>query len=473
MMNEIEFDMAVIGGGSGGYAAARTATAAGKKVVVVDGADELGGLCILKGCMPSKSLIESANRNLVVREGEEFGIEVPSSTVNTHAIIERKRALIKEFADYRAEQLEDGRFTLLRGHASFADAHTIEVVDKDSAEIRTITAKSIIVATGSSIFAPDIPGLEEHGYLTSDDVLDLKDVPASLVVLGGGAIALEMAHYFEAIGREVTVIQRSEHLLTGMDVDLADELEAALTARTMKIECGTQLTKVEKTADGKKCVVYQKSGKEHVVEAEEILMALGRKPNTIKLNLENAGVEVNRRGGIEVGLNMQSSAPHIFACGDVCSPYEIVHIAIEQGEMAAENAIKLSELGAAAELREMDYRLKLYGIFTEPQVAAVGMTELEAKSLERDVIVETYPFNDHGKSMIKGCEHGFVKLIGDAKTKEILGGSVVGPEAAELIHEIVVAMAFKATAGQLAVIPHYHPTLSEIWTYPAEEIADA
>lgn len=472
-MNENEFDVAVIGGGSGGYAAARTATAAGKKVVVIDGAEELGGLCILKGCMPSKSLIESANRNLVVREAKGFGINVTASSVNSHAIIERKRKMIKEFADYRAEQLEDGRFKLLRGHASFVDGNTLEVVHRDTAAVETVIAKSIIVATGSSISAPNIPGLEEHGYLTSDDVLDMVDLPDSIVVLGGGAIALEMAHYFEAIGKDVTVIQRSEHLLTGMDVDLADELEAALTARTMKIVCGTQLKQIEKSADGKKRVVYEKSGVEHSIDTDDILMALGRKPNTSSLRLENAGVSVNKRGGIEVGLNMQSSATHIFACGDVCSPYEIVHVAIEQGEMAAENAMLLADGGNHSELKEMDYRLKLYGIFTEPQVAAVGMSEIEAKTLGRDVIVETYPFNDHGKSMIKGCEHGFVKLIGDAKTKEILGGSVIGPEAAELIHEIVVAMAFRSTAGQLAVIPHYHPTLSEIWTYPAEEIADA
>jgi pyruvate/2-oxoglutarate dehydrogenase complex dihydrolipoamide dehydrogenase (E3) component len=468
-MSAYDFDVAILGGGSGGYAAARTAAAAGKKVVVIDGADELGGLCILRGCMPSKALIESANRNLVVREGSTFGIDVASSSIQMEKIIERKRRLIDEFAEYRAEQLQDGRFELLRGFGRFVDAHTLAVdVDGDS---RELSAHTIIIATGSSIFVPAIPGLKESGYLTSDDILDLVDLPDSIVVLGGGAIALEMAHYMEGLGKQVTVIQRSKNMLSGMDVDIADELEAALTTRTMQIECGTELVSVELTEDGLKRVVYHKAGKQFQVEAQEILVALGRKPNTHGLDLGNAGVALNEKGGVEVGSEMQSSAKHIFACGDVASPYEIVHIAIEQGELAAENAMKFMD--GEAGLGKIDYRLKLYGIFTEPQVASVGMTEIEARQLGREVLVETYPFNDHGKSMIHGSEHGFVKLIADAQSKEILGGAVVGPEAAELIHEIVVAMSFRATAGQLAQIPHYHPTLSEIWTYPAEDLADA
>ncbi|MEO1856559.1 MAG: NAD(P)/FAD-dependent oxidoreductase [Rubritalea sp.] len=470
MTTNIEFDMAVIGGGSGGYAAARTAAAAGKKVAVIDGADELGGLCILSGCMPSKALIESANRNLVVREASEYGINVTSSKVNQESVIERKRALIKDFSDYRSEQLQDGRFELIRGHAAFSDPNTLEVQLRDGGST-TVKAKTFILATGSSVFVPEIPGLHEHGYLTSDDVLDMVDTPDSLVVLGGGAIALEMAHYFEAIDKEVTVIQRSAHLLTGMDVDLADELEAALTSRTMMIECDTQLLRVEKTSDGKKRVIYAKNGVEKFVDADAILAATGRKPNTAHLAAELAGIELNSKGGVVVGLNMQTTMSHIFSCGDVCSPYEIVHIAIEQGELAAENAIKFME--GKSDFGKMNYRLKLYGIFTEPQIAAVGLTEIDAKAEARPVIVETHPFNDHGKSMIHGSKHGFVKLICDAKTKEILGGAVVGPEAAELIHEVVVAMAFHSTAGQFAKIPHYHPTLSEIWTYPAEEIDES
>lgn len=466
---ENEFDMAVIGGGSGGYAAARTGAAAGKRVVVIDGAEELAGLCILRGCMPSKTLIESANRNLVIREAAEFGIEVAPGKVDTKKVIARKRQLIKEFQDYRVEQLQDGRFELIRGVAQFLDAETLEVTLRENGEKRTIKAKTTIIATGSGIFVPEIAGLKEVGFVTSDDILDDEKVPESIIVLGGGAIALEMAHFYEAIGREVTVIQRSAHLLTGADHDVADELEAALNARTMKIFCGTELKRFEREGD-KKVAVFQHEGEEKRVVAAEILCALGRHANTKNLGCEHAGV-ILRKDKVKVHRSMQSSAPNIFAAGDVCGPHEIVHLAVEQGEMAAENAMKF--LAGESDFLEMDYRLVLYGIFTEPQVATVGLSEMDAARLEREVIVATYPFNDHGKSIVHGSQHGFVKLIADAKTKEILGGAIVGPQGAELIHEIVVAMAFHATADQLAKIPHYHPTLSEIWTYPAEELAEA
>lgn len=465
-----EYDVAVIGGGSGGYAAARTAAAAGMKVVVIDGAEELGGLCILRGCMPSKMLIESANRNIVIREAEEFGLKVEGSSVDTKKIIERKRWLIDDFSSYRAGQLQDGRFDLLRGFARFEDTTTLHVQLRDGGE-QMVQAKTTIIACGSSIFVPDIPGLKETGYLTSDDVLDKEDAPESVIVLGGGAIALELAHYYDGIGKKVTVIQRSEHLLTGMDHDVADELEAALTHRGLEIYCGTKLVQVE-AQNGQKKVIFEHGGETKEISAEEILVALGRKAATDKLALDKAGVALNK-DKVRVEASMQTTAPNIFAAGDVCGPYEIVHIAIEQGEKAAENAMMYLRGCDTTEYQLMDYRLKLYGIFTEPQVATVGITEIEAEREGRAIIAETYPFNDHGKSMVHGSKHGFVKLIGDAKTKEILGGAVVGPEGTELIHEIVVAMSFRATAGQLARIPHYHPTLSEIWTYPAEDIVDA
>lgn len=463
------YDIAILGGGSAGYAAARTAHELGMRTVVIDGAEELSGLCILRGCMPSKTLIETANRALAIREAAQFGIDVEKSTVSPDRIIERKRDLIGEFRDYRSGQLQDGRFDLIRGHARFLDSETLEVTLRERGDPVIVQARTTVIATGSNIFVPDIEGLEETGYLTSDDVLDRKDTPDSIIVLGGGAIALEMAHYYDGIGKKVTVIQRSDHLLTGMDHDLADTLQAAFEARDMEIFCGTQITKVS-SANGMKCVQFTHQGETHTVEAHEVLCALGRKPNTGSLDTENAGIELDR-GKIAVNPAMQSSQPNIFGAGDVASPHEIVHIAIEQGEIAARNAHR--QLNGSNDQEQIDYRLKLYGIFTEPQIAAVGISELEAADEGRKVLVETYPFNDHGKSMVHGTEHGFVKLIADAESKEILGGSVIGPEATELIHEIVVAMAFHATAGQLAKVPHYHPTLSEIWTYPAEDISEA
>lgn len=458
------FDFVVLGGGSAGYAAARTAHDLGLKTAVIDGSKDLGGLCILRGCMPSKTLIESANRNRTLHRASEFGLRASGLEVKGAEIIERKRRLIAEFADYRAEQLEDGRFELIRGKGKFVDSTKVEVSMRDGGT-QIVESKTWLIATGSVIFAPQLPGLEEVGYLTSDDVLDLSEIPESIVVLGGGPIALEMAHYLEGVGSKVTVIQRSPHTLKSMDADLAEVVETASRERGIDVFCGTKLLRVE---EGKK-VFFEHEGEEKCAEAAEILAALGRKPATASLDLAAAGVDENR-GRVVTDSNQQTSASNIFAAGDVCGPLEVVHLAIEQGEAAAHNAA--IQLSKAEGEKHMDYRLKLFGVFTEPQVAMVGATEAELKAEGRNYKAETFPFDDHGKSMVMGETHGFVKLIADSSTGEILGGSVVGPEAVDLIHEIVVAMHFRSTAAQLAKVPHYHPTLSEIWTYPAEDLAD-
>ncbi len=473
MSSSKHYDFIVIGGGSAGYAAARSAVEKGLHTAVIDGAETLGGLCILRGCMPSKTLIESADRYRSIRHAAEFGLRSTEHAVLPAEIIARKRRLIGEFAEYRQEQLEDGRFTLIRGRASFSSAHTVTVEPLDANDAPfEVDFKTACIAAGSVIAEPDFPGLKEAGYLTSDDVLDLETPPDSVAVLGGGAIALEMACYFEGIGKDVTVIQRSDHVLSGTDYDVADALTEAMRERGMTIFTGTSLKSFEKNDAGKKIVHFEHNSTPITVEAGEILLALGRHPNTKGLALKAAGIELSPSGRhVSANAEMATSAPHIFAAGDICGPHEVVHTAIQQGENAAHNAAVF--LGKAEGSKSIDYRLKLYGIFTHPNVATVGISELEAKAHGRAVEVATYPFDDHGKSMVRGETAGFVKMIADATTGELLGAAVIGPEAVELIHELVVALYFHATAEQLVNIPHYHPTLSEIWTYPAEDIAEA
>ncbi|NNE91431.1 MAG: NAD(P)/FAD-dependent oxidoreductase [Verrucomicrobiales bacterium] len=463
-----DYDHLVLGGGSAGYAAARTAHELGLKTAVVDGAETLGGLCILRGCMPSKTLIESSNRMRSMRRSKEFGLWANDFGFDAGAINDRKRKLIDEFASYRQEQLTDGRFDLIRGTAEFIDEHTVRVGGE-----KEITFATALIATGSVITRIPIDGLEETGYWTSRDVLDAREYPDSIVVLGGGAIALEMACFFEGLGIEVTVIQRSAQVLSGSDRDVADAVEKAMSeADNCTVYTGTKLLRVEES-DAGKTVCFEHDGEEKSVTAGEILQALGRSPNTAGLGLEAAGIETQSDGKkVKVNSEMATSQPHVFAAGDVCGPYEIVHIAIEQGEISAQNAAVFLDQASAESKREIDYRLKLLGIFTHPEVATVGLSEEEAEKEGRKVIVDSYPFDDHGKSMVKGETHGFVKLIADAETNELVGGAVVGPDAVDLIHEIAVAMHFNATAADLAKVPHYHPTLSEIWTYPAEELAE-
>ena len=461
------FDFVVIGGGSAGYAGAATAAGLGLRTAIVEGGADVGGLCILRGCMPSKTLLESAHRAEAIRRAGEFGLHAEFIAANGPAIRARKRGLIAGFADYRRGQLEDGRFEFIRGCAAFTDPHTIEVRLRNGG-LRRLTARAFLIATGSAVQCPDVPGLRETGAWSSDDVLDADTIPASVVVLGGGAIALELASYYAGVGSKVTVIQRSEQVLKETDADVAEAATEALAARGIVIHLGTTLLRAERTDTGKR-VVFRHGDDELTADGDQIICALGRRPLLDGLAADLAGIAIER-GSIRADATQQCGAPHLFAAGDVCGPHEVVHIAIQQAEIAARNAARvLRKLGGEPE--RIDYRLKLFAVFTHPEIACVGLTERECAEQGIAVRVAKYLFADHGKAMVRGETHGFVKLIVERDSRRILGAACVGPEASELIHEVAVAMHFHATAGDLARIPHYHPTLSEIWTYPAEELA--
>jgi pyruvate/2-oxoglutarate dehydrogenase complex dihydrolipoamide dehydrogenase (E3) component len=462
------YDFVVIGGGTAGYTAASTAAALGLKTLCVDGGKEVGGLCILRGCMPSKTLIESANRFLTLRRAEEFGLSAGHLGYDARAIIARKRRLIGEFADYRAQQLRKGPFDFERGIAEFIDPHTLRIRALVGGE-RIVRAKTAVITTGSIINTIDLPGLQEIGFVYSDLALDSMRIPKSVILLGGGAIALEFAHFYEALGTKVTMLQRSSQVLKGADADVAEAAVSALRHRGVEVICGTKLLRAERGGSAKR-IVYEKGSRESFVEAEEVFYALGRLAFVDGLNLDAAGVKGTDTCPIQSNAAMQTSQPHIFTAGDATGMHEVVHIAIQQAGVAARNAARVLN---GEQPEEIDYRLKLFCIFCEPQIARIGLTEKEAAERGINVRVAKYRFADHGKSMIRGETDGFVKLIVEAATGEIVGGAVVGPEGAELIHEISVAMHFRATAATLAAIPHYHPTLSEIWTYPAEELAPA
>jgi pyruvate/2-oxoglutarate dehydrogenase complex dihydrolipoamide dehydrogenase (E3) component len=465
------YDFIVIGGGSGGYAAARTAHSLGLSVAVIDGAEELAGLCILRGCMPSKTLIESADRNLSIRRAAEFGLNAQALGADIRAIRDRKRTLIADFASYRQQQLEDGRFALYRGYASFVDSHTVDVVPRDGAASFQVSGKTFCIATGSVPYVPPIPGLAETGFWTSDDLLDAESLPDSFAVLGGGAIALEMAHYLEGVGRQVTLIQRGTQFFTGLDPECSAVIEKAYTHRGMTCRLGTSIHKiVTGEGDGKKHITFLHGDQERVLAVDQVLVAMGREACTDGLNLQAAGVSLAKKK-IAIQPTMQSSQPHIFAAGDVCSLLDVVHIAIQQGEIAARNAHRLIQ-GRPVE-EKADYRLRLFGVFSHPQVAAVGADEGDLKEAGTPYVSASYPFDDHGKSMCMGETEGFVKMLAHRQTGEILGATCVGPQATELIHEVVIAMHYRAKVQEFMLIPHYHPTLSEIWTYPAEECAEA
>jgi len=455
-----DFDIVVIGGGSGGYAAARTARQAGLRVAVVDGSEKLGGLCILRGCMPTKTLLHAADVLHTARHhAADLGIIIPEAAYDWKKVFARKEFLVADWAGYRAEQLEDEHLHLVRKTARFADAHTLEFDDGT-----TLTSAHFVIATGSVVAAPPIPALAEIGCIDSDDALALDAPPKSMIVLGAGPVALEFAQFFARFDVKVTVIQRSAHVLSPFDTDAAEVVETVLRREGLDVFTGTRLLDAA-AGPGGKSVTFEHQGEAKTVTAETVLLAIGRSPNTATLALANAGVGTDKSGRILVNARQQSSAPHIFAAGDCCGPHEVVHLAVRQGEIAAHN------IANPGDPLEMDYRLMINVVFTEPQVATVGLTEKQCQAAGIDYRSASYPFGDHGKSVIFGANDGFVKMIADAKSGEILGAACVGPHGGELIHEVMVAMHSRMTAREFALLPHYHPTLAEIWTYPADDLA--
>jgi pyruvate/2-oxoglutarate dehydrogenase complex dihydrolipoamide dehydrogenase (E3) component len=449
-------DVIVIGGGSAGYAAARTARDAGADVAIVD-QGPLGGLCILRGCMPTKAILRSAEVAALLRRTKEFGLSPVSAHVDLSAIVDRKDRLVCEFADYRIQQLQDPRFTLYHSRAVFLSPH--EIVAGDA----VLSAGSFIVATGSRPREVPIPGLFPAGYFTSDTILDLRTQPGSLIVLGGGAVALELSQFFARLGTKVTILQRGPRLLSEMDDDVGRAIETALIDEGIDVVTGTQLLRVTRDTAGK-TVWAMKDGRERCYVGQEILQALGRQPNIEGLRLDLADVTVDG-GRIVVDGAMRTSQAHIYAVGDVNDLTPIVHLAIQQGEVAAYNATH-----ADRPAQTIDHRLDVEVVFTDPQVAVLGLNEVCAKADKIPYLTASYPFADHGKALCLGATQGFAKLLAAPQTGEILGAQIVGPEAGELIHELIAVMYYRGTATDLLRMPHYHPTLAEIVTYPAESI---
>ena len=454
------YDFVAIGGGSAGFNAARVAVSLGLKTAIIDGARDLGGLCILRGCMPSKTLLYMAEILHLAQKGKTFGLNIPSARADMKAIHARKKKIIGEFASYRLQALTAGKFDLLRAHARFLDPHTLEL--SDGTRVR---AKHILIGTGSKISVPPVPGLAEAKCWTSDDVLDLDFIPPSVIVLGGGIVACELAQFLNRIGSRITLVQRSPYILRDHSPDASVVVQQALVDEGIELFAGTQLTRVAQDRRGF-TVEFSHDGKKITRRAAHVFNALGREPHTAPLNLAAAGVRTRPNGQIIINRWQQTSTPHIYAAGDCSGPAEIVHTAILQGELAARHAAGVKQL------KPVDWSLLLNVVFTDPQLATIGRLERELDAAGTPYLVASYPFNDHGKSILMDANYGYVKVIAEPKRGRILGAEIVGKDAGELIHAFSGPLVMRATVFDLLRAPWYHPTLAEIVTYPLEEIAD-
>ncbi len=455
------YDFICIGGGSAGFNAARVAAGLGQKVAVIDGAKQLGGLCILRGCMPSKTLIYAAEVLHHARHADRFGLKVTGARADMKAVHVRKKRIIADFARYRVDALEGGKFDLFRSHARFLDPHTVELADG-----RRLRGRHFLIGTGSKVSVPPVPGLKEAKTWTSDEVLDLDYLPKSVIVLGGGIVACELAQYLSRMGSKVTLVQRSPNILRDHSDDASCVVQQAFRDEGIELFTDTKLASVSTDRMGRATVKFHHNGKLVTRRAAHLFNALGREPNTAGLNLAAAGVKTRPNGQIIINRWQQTSAPHIYAGGDCSGPHEIVHIAIAQGELAARHAARVKKL------KPVDWSLLLNVVFTDPQLATIGVLERDLDEQGIKYLSAAYPFNDHGKSILMEANYGYVKVIAEPKRGRILGAEIVGKDAGELIHAFSAPLAMRATVRDMLRAPWYHPTLAEIITYPLEEIAD-
>ncbi len=454
-----QYDFIVIGGGSAGFNAARVAASLGRRVAIVDGAKALGGLCILRGCMPSKTLLYGAEVLHHAQRGRAFGLRIPRAAADMRAVHARKQRIIGDFAAHRVKQLTAGRYDLYRSRARFADAHTLELADGTR-----LRGRRFLIATGSKVSVPPVPGLRDVPFWTSDDVLDLDFIPESVIVLGGGIVACELSQFLHRIGSRVVLIQRSPHILRDHSPEASSVLQQAFRDEGIELFAGTKVRGITQARHGF-TVVFEHKGTVVTRRARHLFNALGREPNTAGLRLEAARVTTGAGGRVAVNRWQQTSQEHIYAAGDVCGPHDIVHLAVAQGELAARHACGVKGI------KPVDYSLLLNVVFTEPQLATIGVPEGDLAAKGACYLSASYPFNDHGKSILMEANYGYVKVIAEPDRGRILGAEIVGKDAGELIHCFSGPLAMRATVFDLLRAPWYHPTLAEIITYPLEEIA--
>ncbi|MCA1939568.1 MAG: dihydrolipoyl dehydrogenase [Caenispirillum bisanense] len=451
-MADKTYDLLVIGAGPGGYVCAIRAAQLGMTVGVVEKRDALGGTCLNVGCIPSKALLQSSHLyEMAAHEFGEHGIKVkPEFDLGT--MMKRKDKVVADNTGGIAFLFKKNKIDHLIGHGTLVAADTVKVVGKDGEQ--TVKAKNIVIATGSDV-AP-LPGVEidEKQIVSSTGALELKSVPKSMVVIGAGVIGLELGSVYRRLGAEVTVIEFLDVILPPMDGEVRKQMQRILEKQGMKFMLGHKVTGADKS---KKSVALKvesvKGGDAKTVDAEVVLVAIGRRPYTDTLGLKEVGVTMTDRGFIPVDEHFQTNVQGIFAIGDVIGGAMLAHKAEEEGVAVAELL--------AGQSGHVNYGVIPSVVYTWPEVASVGKTEEQLKEAGVEYRVGKFPFTANGRARCNGETDGFVKILADAKTDRVLGCHIVGPEGGDLLQEVVVAMEFGASSEDIARTCHSHPALGE------------
>ena len=461
-MDNEQFDVSIIGSGPGGYVAAIRAAQLGLKVAIVEKDKRLGGTCTLRGCIPTKQLLMSAHVYEQMQHAADFGVEATGIQLAFANVQKRKDKVVMKNSKGIEYLMKKNKITAFIGTGKLSLPGKIEVTQGEGKN-NTVNTKNIIIATGSVV--RPIPGFDTDGQrvVNSDHILELKEVPKSLIVMGAGAVGVEFASVYSRFGAETTIVELLPRLVPLEDEEVSKELEKSFRKRGLKSQVDTRLEKLERSDMG--VVVTGKTSKDEAVklEAEMLLVAVGRMPYTEGLGLEGTKIKVEK-GFIQVDGFQQTGENGVYAIGDVVPTPLLAHLASKEGIVAAEH------IAGHKDVRPINLRLVPNCTYCDPEVASVGLTEAKAREMGYEVKLGKFPFSASGKARILGEEEGFVKIVSEAKYDELLGVHIIGPHATELIAEACVAMQLESTAEELGRTMHAHPTVSEAVMEAAEDV---
>jgi dihydrolipoamide dehydrogenase len=457
-----QFDVTIIGSGPGGYVAAIRASQLGLKTAIVEKDKRLGGTCTLRGCIPTKQLLMSAHIYEQMQHAKEFGVQASEIKLAFADVQKRKDKVVMKNSKGVEFLMKKNTVTVFKGYGRLALPGKVEVTG-EGGEKETINTKNIIIATGSVV--RPIPGFETDGetVVNSDHILELKEIPKSLIVMGAGAVGVEFASVYSRFGCETTIVELMPRLLPLEDEEISKELEKSFRKRGIKSQLDTKLEKMLKTDGGVRLTGKTSKGEAVTLEAAMLLVAVGRMPFIEGLGLENTKIKVER-GTIQVDEFLRTGEPNVYAIGDVIPTPWLAHLASKEGILAVE------QCAGKKDAEPINLRRVPSCTYCDPEVASVGLTEKKAGEEGYDVRVAKFPFSASGKARILGEEEGFVKVVSEAKYDELLGVHIIGPHATELIAECCVAMQLESTAGELGNTMHAHPTISEAVMEAAEGI---
>lgn len=461
------YDLIVLGGGSAGSACAAEAVKLGHQRVLLINADKLGGLCILRGCMPTKALLHPTDLLHDLRHGEEIGVHAENVSVDVPLLFQRKREMVERFQRAKIGGMESGGYEIVFGRARFSGPDRVRI-EGGPLDGKVLTAKAFLVATGSRQFVPPLPGLNEVPYLTSDEVLEQEELPKSIITLGAGAIGLEFSTFYAGLGVRTTLVNRTRVLNQGESPDLSEQVQRALEHNNVRVVAPCTIHEARRNGERVELVV-ERDGLREIVSADALLLATGRVANIEDLGFEEAGVEI-QRGRPVLDDALRTTNPKVFVAGDATGDRLILHTGNAEGRHVARN---LKRHAADVKLTPWREAIPVSATFTHPPYAEVGLTETAAKAQGLDVVTAQKNWANQGRGIVMNTlpEGAFIKLIAERRTARLIGAQILGPRADDLIHILSTAMFYSGTARDLLAMPWYHPTLSEGVLEMAREVA--